>query len=97
MKVWLHKYRALIGYVFIVVVFAIALELHTAHVEHVTSKRDERSCQQRHLLADNQRDVIIALLHDIRIEHDVAQRLPHIIARLETDLGKIEADLVIPC
>lgn len=65
MKRWIFHYRAVIGYVFIVLIASLALELHAKSVESTLDKRDQTSCMQRRTLARNQLDNLHALIADI--------------------------------
>ena len=58
---WVWKHRALFGYIGIVLVAVLALEIHNGATESRLNGIDHRSCKQRRALAANQVFVLHAL------------------------------------
>lgn len=91
MRAFYHRHRALLGYLGIVVVAVVAVELHTVKIEHDLSTRDTRSCTQRGILAANQvfvldtlRSVMLVDLHEALREPNTIS--PAFLARLRGNL-----------
>lgn len=71
---WLSKHRAVLGYLFLLAVVLIALELHHDSTTADLDKRDAISCAQRQQLASNQKLVLqnlVPLIHAELREHGV--------------------------
>lgn len=95
MRARLWKHRALLGYLGLVAVVLLALEIHHRASERTFTEQDRRSCEQRQVLARNQVFVLNMLTDTVRAElHSERDQIPMPIRiRLERQLAEAEQRL----
>lgn len=86
------QHRGLVGYLFLVTVAVIAMQLYVLAVRRDLNHHDRISCEQRRVLSANQADVINALIQD-RLQHHTADH----VARLRSDLAGLHRALDLKC
>lgn len=104
MRDLLWKYRALIGYLFLLAVTLFALSQHQHAIARDDAARDRQSCAQRQVLARNQAFVLRALSNVLRAEiHDDAEAMSESVLRAlvlnldEAERRLAEENPIKPC